>query len=285
MKAIKGFLKNFTAFDYSVLLIVLVVFLSAFFFFYRKSELVEIRVRVTDENVLYAGTNPLNWYADRFKVGEVERDTLGRELARVVNINTLNFDNNSKVVYLDLKVAAIYDSRTKLYSSRGKTLVFGTPLTFNLSGITFQGIVTDFPNSQFQENLVVKDRKIKVLVRGVDEMIMGVDEMIKQKVFTEPQVIEAIRKGDRITDSNGNVFVEVLNITTKPAQRITINDKGNLLLRFDPYYKDAIITLKVRTKVVNDQSYILDYLPLRLGVKLPLAFDDTFVMPEIYEID
>lgn len=278
MKWARRFLKNLTPFDYLGLLIVVVILIASYFFFYRKSQYVNIRVRVTDLNVLYAGNNPKFWYADRFRVGDVEKDTLGRVLTQVIDVDTFDFDKESRAVYLDLSVKATYDSRTKLYSLRGKPLVFGIPITFNLSGITFQGIVTEFPNSEFQKSLQIKESLAKVVVRGINE------NAIDDKRFTEPTALESIKKGDKITNSRGIILAEVIEVVSKPAQRITLDDRGNLLLRHDPYYKDAFITLRLRTKVVNNTSYVFDYLPLRLGEEVPLTFKTTFVKGEIIQI-
>jgi hypothetical protein len=281
MKELRRLLKHLTPFDYFGLVVVVIILLASYFFFYRKSEYVNIRVRVTELNVLYATNNPKFWYADRFKVGDVERDTLGRVLAEVVDVDTFNYDKDTKAVYLDLRVRATYDSRTKIYSLRGKPLVFGIPITFNLSGITFQGIVTEFPNSNFQINLRIKESLARVVVRGINE---NANDENGDKRFTEPVAVESIKKGDKIVDSRGSSLAEVVDITLRPAQRITTDDRGNLLLRFDPYYKDAFITLKLRTKVVDNSAYVFDYLPLRLGEELPLSFGTTYVKGEVIQL-
>ena len=277
MKSLKKLFKNFALFDYSALLIILTILFVAFFFFYRKSVYIDIRVKITDQEILYASESPLNWYADRFIEGDVERDVLGRVISEIKNVETFNVSSLQKAVYLDIRVKATYDSRTKLYSARGKTLVFGAPVKFNLSGITFEGIVTEFPNSEFQKNIVITNEVAEVLVKGVRETMNG-------KEFIEPQVINSIMVGDNIIDSNGVILAEVININVRPTKRVTQDDKGNLLLVSDPYYKDALITLKLRTKIVNKTSYIFDNFPLRLNEELLLTFNNLFVKSKIIKI-
>jgi len=274
MKKTKNFFKNLTWFDYSMLFIVFTLFSISFIFFYRKGEQITIRVKVTDQEILYAENYPQNWFANRFKVGDVEKDALGRVVSEVVNVETFSIDNKRKAVYLDLAVKATYDSRSKLYSTKGKSLVFGVPLRFNLSGIVFDAIITEFPDSKYQENLEITDKIATVIIRGAEEA----------KKAVEPRVVGSLKKGDRIVDSNGNVLAEITDVKITPAERVVRTDRGDLLLRLDPLYKDALVTLKVRTKIFNNEEYIFDDFPLRVGELLPLSFNQVFVESTIVEI-
>ena len=131
MGRIRKFAKKLTYFDIGIIAIVVALGLGFFSFFYRKAEYVNIRVKVTDQDVLYVRTQPATWYANRFEVGDVERGALGREISRIVGVETFNVTSRRKAVYLNLRVRATYDTRTKLYSARGKPLIFGTPVRFN----------------------------------------------------------------------------------------------------------------------------------------------------------
>lgn len=274
MKLKNKILSKLTYFDYSIIVIVTVLSLGFLFFFYRKSEHVDIRVKITDKDVLYAWTRPQNWYADRFRIGDVERDLLGRVITEIVDVQTFNVESHRKAVYLDLKVKAVYDSRTNLYSAKGKSLVFGTPIRFDLSEITFEGIVTEFPNSQYRDNYTIEEKVVDVLLRGV----------VGDQGVIEPEILNTINKGDKIIDSNGIVLAEVLDVRLSQALRITTTDRGELFLRYDPFYKDVRLMLKLRTKAVNNEMYVFDNLPLRVGEKIPLTFNDVFIAPTIVEI-
>ena len=269
--------KSLTWFDFMTFGILSLIILSASLFFYRKGEFVTIRVKVTDQNVLYAWNNPQNWYANRFQVGYIEKNTLGEVISEIIGVDSFNVESKNKAVYLDLRVKAVYDSRTKLYSARGKQLVFGTPVRFNFSEITFDGIVVEFPNSEFQKDLNVKNSKVSALVRG-----FKTDGKLIESV--EPQVLEKLRVGDKIVSSNGTVLVEIIDVKTYPAQRTIQNERGDLLLRYDPIYKDALITLNFLTKEFNGESYIFDDIPLRVGDEIPLVFKDLVVEPVIVDI-
>lgn len=277
MGTVQKLLRKISVFDFVLLCIGVFLFFGFFFFFYRKAEYVNIRVKVTDQDVLYAKTQPETWYANRFEVGDVERDTLGRVISEIVGVERFNVTSRLKAVYLDLKVRATYDTRTKLYSARGKPLIFGTPVRFNFSTITFDGIVTEFPKSEYQKNLRVENMKVVVLQRWIrTDGVTG--------VTVEPTTIQSIKKGDKIYNSRGEVLAEVLEVKIRQAERTVETDKGELLLRYDPIYKDGIYTLNIRARVFNDEPFVFDNIPVKLGEVLPLNFPDVSLFPVIVEI-
>jgi len=277
MGTVQKLLRKISVFDFVLLCIGVFLFFGFFFFFYRKAEYVNIRVKVTDQDVLYAKTQPETWYANRFEVGDVERDTLGRVISEIVGVERFNVTSRLKAVYLDLKVRATYDTRTKLYSARGKPLIFGTPVRFNFSTITFDGIVTEFPKSEYQKNLRVENMKVVVLQRWIrPDGVTG--------VTVEPTTIQSIKKGDKIYNSSGEVLAEVLEVKIRQAERTVETDKGELLLRYDPIYKDGIYTLNIRARVFNDEPFVFDNIPVKLGEVLPLNFPDVSLFPVIVEI-
>lgn len=271
---IKNIFKNkITYFDIILGVIFVIVTLGIFLFLYRKNEYVNIRVKITDQDVLYANTNPQSWYANRFDIGDTEKDELGRVTAEIIGVQTFDTTESTKAVYLDIKIKAVYDRRTQTYSAKGTTLVFGSTIRFYFSKVSFNALITESPGTLNQKGLIIEDRIITVLERG-PSLIEPI----------EPKVLEKIRKGDTVMDSNGNVLARVANITLRSGQRVTQNDSGSLLLRQDPYYKDAIITLVVSTKKYKGESFVFDNVPLKLGVTLPLNFSYESIYPVIISI-
>lgn len=267
MSKIRKIFRKLTYWDLAIGIVVLILFLAFFFFFYRKQAYVDIRVKLTNQEVLYAQTNPRDWYANRFFKGDVERDALGRVTSEIEEVETFNVNSDRKAVYLDLKVGASYDSRTKLYSFKGKPLVFGTPLRFNFSQVTFDGIVTEFPGSDSYFGYREGTKEIAAIGRNA-----------------EPFVAASIKKGDKIYDSNGVLLAEVLDIQVKPAEKVTQTDRGDLLLRYDPLYKDILVRLRLKTKTWNEEVIVFDNIPVKIGAQIPLNFDRVSIFPAITEI-
>ncbi len=249
----------------------LIIILVFYLFFYRKVEYVDIRVKITDRDVLYANTNPKTWYANRFDIGDTEINEFGTVTSKITNVETFNTNENTKAVYLNIKIKAVYNRRTKLYSAKGTNLIFGNTIRFNFSNAYFDGLITESPNTISQNSKVIKKKRVTLLQRNTLSIL-------------EPQVLGRIKKGDKITDSNGNILVEIIDINLTPALQVTQNSRGDLLQRYNPYYKDAAIVADVSTKTFKGDEYVFDDIPLKLGVKFPLNFDFETLLPVIIDI-
>jgi hypothetical protein len=269
MKTIKIFKNKITYFDLILGVIFVVVMISLFLFFYRKNTFVNIRVKITDQDILYAATNPQNWYANRFEVGDAERDQLGRVVTEIKNVETFNVDGDRKAVYLDIRIKAVYDERTKIYSAKGTNLIFGNTIRFYFSKVSTNALITESPTNLSQSNLKITNKTVTAILRG---------DLI------EPEVLKKIKAGDTITDSNGNTLLKVLNINLLPAQKITQNSQGDLLLRYSPFYKDMLITFSVRTIEYKGEIYVFDNMLLRIGRTLPLNFNFESIYPTVIDI-
>ncbi len=267
-----------------VMLVSIIIFSSVFLFlfFSRKASTINIKVKVTDQDVLTARNSPASWYARQFEVGDVEKDSLGNVISEITGVESfetsrdLTVDNNgrsekkpsNKTVYLDLKVKTTYDSRTQAYAVRGKSLAYGVPMRFRFSKITFDGLVVDFPGSQNSSPDLILMSEITVLQRNVD-----------------PYIANTIAKGDTVKNSNGVILVEVKNVEVVPAEKVVITALGDLLLKKDPLYKDVKLGLSVQTKIYNGEIIILDELPLRVGQTIPLVLPSVSLNPFIIAVN
>lgn len=254
-RSIRTFFSNVSPFDAGVLAVGFLCLVGFFLFFYRKSEYVSIRVKVTDQDVLYANTLPKDWYAGMFEVGDTERDVLGNVITKITGMEIFPSGENKKAVYLDLQVKATYDTRTKIYTSHGNPLIFGTPIRINLSHVTFDGFVTEFPGWEKQQNYHVGSATVTVLARSL-----------------EPAVADAIKEGDSILDNHNVTLAKVVTVLSKPADTVVNTAAGQLLLQPNPLYKDLVLTLKMRTETYNGEPYVFDNLPLKIGATIPLNF-------------
>src|SRR3989344_4307094 len=260
LKNLVRLINKVTWFDRILIFLIVSSGLVFFIFFYRKAEYVTIRVKVTEQEVLYAYSLPKSWYANRFEIGDQELDTLGRPSAEIIGIERFNTDSSHKVVYLDLRVRAVYDTRTKLYSARGRNLIFGAPIRLNLSKIVFDGIVTEFPGSE---------RQVKTELVEIDALARSV----------EPAMANFIKKGEQIFDSNGILLAQTAEVEIKPAEQVTQTAAGELLLRANPLYKDVRLKLLVRTKEVFNELFMFDDVPVKVGEIIPLNFEKLSLFP------
>jgi len=270
-------LKSFTLIDYIGVTLIVLLGLSFFLFFMRKQAGVNIRVKVTDQDVLYAWNNPRSSYANRFVIGDIEMDGLGRINAKIIGLEKFNITGQQKVVYLDIFLKTTFDKRSGMYYAKGKPLVYGTSLRFNFKNVIFDGIVTELPEPYRQRFYEYRIYELNALLKGINNNTQGILSLS----FIEPEVIRSIKKGDKVSDSNGKVLFEVTNVVIRPSLRITTNDNGDVLKVNDPVYIDGILTLNVRAKVIGTEAYILDDVPLKINEVFPLIFDNLSVYPLI----
>lgn len=259
--------KQFKIFDVFLILLLLSLIGIFFLFFYRKAEQIMIRVKVTDQDVLYAGTLPKNSYAHRFEVGDAEYDALGRKITEVMAVDSYNISPYEQVVYLDLSVRATYDTKSKTYSVRGSGVRFGSPMRFNLLKVTFDGYVTEFPGSNENHKIEFGVRRVETIGRGV-----------------EPFIADAVNEGDFFTNSSGAVLSKILSIRKESSERVIQDFSPQLFIRKDPLYKDIYITLEVRTKTVDGIEYLYDDIPLKIGETVPINLKNISLYPAITKI-
>lgn len=271
MNRLKKLLHHINLFDLAIISVLLAVFSAVFFFFNRKNDFVNIRVKITDQNVLYAYSSPVSWYANSFRVGDEEKDLMGNLMTRIESVEILNVDTYYKKVLLNLKVRATYDPRANTYSARGRTLAIGTSLRFTLSNVVFDAIIVENPLTKAVETTLF-EKPIQVLVRGLQPSDSS-------WLITEPQVLQSIRIGDRIYDSNRKVLAEVTQVQLSAADTFFPNAPGS-----PKSLKDALITLRISGYTFNHEDYIFADLPLRSGMSLYLVFDDLTVKGTVVSI-
>lgn len=269
MKLIKIIKNKITLFDIVLGVFLLVFLIAVVLFLDRKTQYVDIRVKVTDQDVLYSRTNPATWYANRFNVGDSEKNELGRPIAQITNVETYNTTADTKAVYLNINVRAVYDKMSQTYSAKGTSLIFGNTLKFSFPNVSFSGLIIESPTTSNPVS-PIEQKKIVVLQRGIDAI--------------EPVILQKIKVGDEIIDSMGNILAHVESVSFLASPRITQTYQGDLLLRNDPYYKDAFITLTVRVKKYNNEYFLFDNVPLKLGVNVPLNFSYESIYPVIIDI-
>lgn len=268
MKKIKSakswqFLKQLTLIDIVLVLVLVIVSTSLFFFFKRKSEFITITVKVTDQDVLYATTLPKPWYATQFLPGDTERDPLGQVVSEIVSVERIPISRDATAIYLTMRAKATYDPRAHLYSIKGRNVVFGASVRFTLSQITFDGIVTDFPDLD-KTGVVVKETEVIALGRAVD-----------------PQIANTIVSGLTMYDSNHQPLAKIEEVVIKPADKVTQTAQGQLLLQPDPLYKDVYLKVKMAVREVRGEKFILQDIPLKVDEQLPLNFSSINVFPTI----
>lgn len=268
MHKVTRWVKNIHWFDAAIVATVVVVLVSFFLFFYRRAEYITIKVKVTDQEVLTAFNEPRNYYAWQFHVGDVERDVIGRVITEITDVESFSIDPERQAVYLTLRVRATYDTRTRTYSARGKTLMYGTPMRFNLNNVTFDGFVIDAPN---------------LIKLNVEEQVVKVTAIARN---IEPAVLRAVKVGDTMSDNQGKVLVKVNKLESFRSEQVTTDFRGNFAVRNNPLSYDLRLELDLLVKKVNGREVVMfDNYRVNIGNLVPITTSRYSLYPMIEKIE
>lgn len=248
------------SFDILVGVLLLALGIIFFLFFYRRAEYIDITVKVTDQDILYERTRPNFYYSDHFTVGDVELDTLGRAISEIISVEHFPVHQNQNIVYVTLKVKATYDTRSKQYLARGQKIVYGAPIRFSLTKVTFDGYVVDFPGKDTSSE--VRTATVRVVVRARN---------------AEEEVAEAISVGDSINTSYGESILEVEDTQVVPAEMVTTDSRGLPYLRRNPLLKDLYLTFLISAKKIGKTYYLFDDIPLIIDGQNSFVINNTLI--------
>lgn len=276
MKLLKKFHKLHTI---DIIFICIAIILLGFFYLYFKREIVSImiRVRVVEDSVAYGGTLANDQSATAFVVGDTEKDELGRTISEITRVDSYRMTPDQEAIYLDIKTQATYSPRKGTYTLRGEDISYGQILPFSFSKAQFRGVIVDVPG--LQGALHIKNGTSLVKAQYTQDLIdPSYGEGVPEFVAT------ALKQGDLITNSRGEVLAKILDVTITPAKRTVETAVGQVLIVDDPELKDVYYTIQLSTKRVNGNTYMFDYIPVSIGEKIPLYTSKITVWPTITEI-
>lgn len=274
----KKFFKNFKVINLFDLVVILTILVSVSFLVYfllKHSGHIQVVIKITSRNILYADESPPSWFSEYFHEGMQARDSLGRQTAVITKIYRYDSSEKEKALYLTLDLKADYNQGTRQFSYHGTPVLIGAPLKIELENILVDGLVTYI--SGVEDN---HQRR---------ELITEAQLFDYQTVFPEttgvPEYLaNTINSGDKISDSLGNIAAEVVEKKVDPAKKIVIDNNGFLYVRNDPLKKDVYLTIKLHVKEINGEYYLFDDIRVRVGQILPLHFKTTTIYPTVTKI-
>ncbi len=280
MKKIKSYIKSLTVFDYVlVALIVLgILFFAALFF--RKQSFLTIQIKVSDENITWNSPGTKDWFSSFFYTGMKEKNGLGKVQAEVLKVFSYNTKPNRKDVYLTLRLLGVYTKAINQYSYKGRPLLVGYPIKLQLDNINVEGVITSVGDLD-------KRTKINLIVD-----VSAWDD--KQDPYTltnfsdttgvRPYIADAISKGSYIADNNGDEVIKVLDKKVSDARKLVTTASGGVLVQKNPLLKDLSLTLNVEATKIGDRYYLFDEIPILIGERLPLNFNNVSIFPDVTKI-
>lgn len=247
-----------------------------YIFFKRTVDFIPIRLKITDENALYAESSPGNEYALAFKEGDEERDELGQVVSKIIEVDSYATGDKSRVVYVTVLVKAVYNPRKGVYTLNGKKIVFGQSIILNFSKVFVKGLVVDFPG--YMDDLNVEKKTIKVKAKIRDESRSFSDTYGIPDYYFKP-----LKVGDSIF-LDKETGVKITQISAKPADRVVVSGYRAVSIK-DPVLFDVTIDLEMNVKKIKGVYYIFDFIPIKVGSVIPLSFPEVNIYPTITEIE
>lgn len=264
---IKKLGKKLHPFDILFITATVIALIVFYFVFKRETVFITIRAKMIDKDEYTIG----------YINGDKEVDDLGRTVSEIVNVDSYKVSPFQQAVYLDIKLKVTYNPRTGVYSAKGKDILFGETFTFAFSKARFKGTIVDLPGLSKALKILDKKTIVKAQIRYEDRSfsdIYGVPEFFA----------DAVKNGDTVVDTKGNILATILDVKKNPAKRVFVTSGGQSTIIDDPVLKDVYFTVELATKEVNGKLYMFDYKPMLIGESIPIYTRHAALWPTITDI-
>lgn len=241
---------------------------------FRKTVFTTVTVKVTNPNPLYSETNPPPWYAFAFHPGDKELDAAGRVQAEILDTFAYPSYDNKKIVFLKLRVRAVYSRSKKQLTYKGKPLIVGSEMRVELTNQLVDGVVTEMESapSPYQDKYLT----VKTELLEYNPVFLETDGVDEFKA-------NAIRVGDTMKDNNGTTLVTVLDKSVVPADRYITNERFVTVVQ-DPKKKHVTLTVKIKAQELRGEQFFLYTFPVKVGDALPISLPNITIAPIITEL-
>lgn len=244
-------LKKIRKTDYLLLLLLIPLIVFAVFYFRREKTYVYVDLTFNRKYSQGFPVPPEYWQVNNIQVGDNAYNSIGDNIASVIDVEKTLSDGGLRTnIELQLKLRAVYDTRTKEYVLDGKPLVIGNSLTIYLGSSQFDGIVKNVylkPEDRYKGYRQAK-ATLKVMYREI-----------------ESWQAESL-KNFEVRNSKNQTIVKVLSVEIQPAEILTQTSQGQALKAQHPFKKDATIILELPQVLCSGSGCLYDtYKPFDVG--------------------
>jgi len=254
---LKRLWKSIGIFEFLVGLVILLALIFVVFQTRSKEEWVEVEVKISSSSWWQAYfISPPFWLGESVGIGDQEFDSMGKEIAEVLDIKVYELRNEGgeekttrKDYYLTLNLKVVKDRRTKKLNFKNKPLEIGIPIEFHLENTFVLGLVTyikDIPDTRKTEELIIEGTWMN----------------------TFPWHAEAIQVGGEMRDGSGRVVAKILDKQINLADMIVTTDDGRVLIRKNPLKRDVSIKARILVRKVGENYYFREDQKVKIGENL-----------------
>jgi hypothetical protein len=208
---------------------------------------------------------PYYWNISPLSKGMKELDVTQKPLVEVLDVVTYGTDNR-KFVWMKARLKVKKNVRTNVYTFKQTEVQVGKTLTIA-------------PNNIMLIAQVISVDGMKSVWNKKDIVVVG---KMTHKYQWEADAIEV---GDVMKDNNGDVVAEILDKQVAPHEAVTVDWRGEPLLRLDPYFKDITVTIKLRVIEDGVIQYFNFYQPVQPAQEVNIQFSKITIQPVIMRIN
>jgi hypothetical protein len=175
------------------------------------------------------------------------------------------------VVYLTIKLLTTLDKKSGIYSYEGVPLLIGSYQNLKIKNIFLRGVIHRVEDKDWQP-----ERKTYVVEGFLNAAATANQDPYVAETMTnsiQNYLADKIVKGLKITDSDGTVLAEVLEVKKEVAYRRFIY-QNRLVDVPDNERKKVTLKVKVTTEKYGDVFLYRNDMPLKINDNLYLDFWD-----------
>ena len=236
---------------------------------------VEFKIEQTGPNPFYTDIYLVpQWFADKVNIGDVQYDNMGQKNFEIIDIKRWGIQ--SEKTWVKAKVKAKHKSAQNTFTFLYQPLEIGRTIDISLNGAYVKGTVINidgYSAGRLTQDIIIKARLIdnrtpySAYTRGVDVWVAN-----------------SLQKGQTMTGFSKKVLAEILEVEVRNAERTVVTADGRVIQSEDVLKKDVFLTVRLHVSKQHDTYIFLEDIPLRIGMSLPLLFNQTPVYPVITQI-
>ncbi len=252
----------------AVSLVIVGVFVLARLFFVRNAKTVYVRVKLSPGAWWSRGVRPGMWYVSKLKEEEVQKDIVGNEKARLLNIEyypwlfTQGFSSDEYDVYIVARIIVKYNKSDNVHIFNDTVLSVGSPIVLEFPSTLVTGTVVDFSERMFKD--------------------AGVDKTVLIAKYAYPWEYDAISIGDKLIN-NKKTIVEVVDKWRQEESFTVVFDRGLIDGSMQEVRGLIYVKLRMRLKKTGNVLFLGEDQAMRKGKLFSFAlpnflFDDYRVV-------
>lgn len=234
----KSVLNKITLIDLILIFFGILIVGFLLFHFYRKRAFVYIDLTFQRQDWNTNSFPPEYWEVSSLKVGDIGYNSMGKKVVEVQEIEKNIWDGGRRLyVEMAVKIDAVYNTTTKTYVYDGNPLLIGEEITLKFNNTSFTGIIANVYEHRDQRFADYQQAEAEIKVRYTGY---------------EPWHAEAI-KNFTVTNNQGEIVLKTKEVKITPAEMVVVNDRGDVLLRWNPIKKDITATFELPKVLCADK--------------------------------